>query len=155
MRAPRHPRPLGRACAVLATAVLVALGPAPGATAGPAVRVCGPHDSCAHLKPVDLTAGRATLDVGRLTLRNLNARALDPASGKPVRGVAVRFTTTDGRFLAEARTGRDGVAAVDARERVGPRAARELTHGYDAALVGDGVHDPAVAHGSVTLATGR
>jgi hypothetical protein len=142
--------PWGRHCAAVALAALTALGPADGALARDTVRSCGPSDSCARLEPVHLTAGRATLDLPGFTLRHLSARAVDPATRRPVRGLPLRFTTADGRLLGEARTGRDGVAVTDA---TGPGVVRTLLSGYRAVLVGDGAHVPAEARGTVVLGT--
>ncbi len=142
------------AVSVMAVAV-AALGlgggaPASAATASDAS--CG-GTSCPALMPTRLTASQATLNVTQMQLENINAMAVDAVTGEPIRGAKIVFATSGGRTLGTAYTDDDGIAALSAPEDLGPGTLQELLGGYDAAMIGDGVHAPAGAHGAITIGT--
>jgi hypothetical protein len=125
------------------------------ASATPAVAqpsACGEED-CPSLTPTSLGASQATLNITSLQLENITATATDVRTGQPVVGGLVRFYTNGGRLLGQAYTNYTGMAGITATENFGPGTIQELLNGYDAVLVGDGVHSPASAHATITIGT--
>lgn len=115
--------------------------------------ICGESD-CPSLKPVSMGASQGTLNLTSLQLENISATVTDVVSGRPLVGALVRFYTTGGgRLLGSAYTGYDGTAGITASENFGPGTVQELLNGYDAVLVGDGVHTTASAHAAITVGT--
>jgi len=122
---------------------------APDSTGAPS---CGGAE-CPSLKPTRLTASQASLNVTQMQLENINAMASDAITGEPIRGAKIVFATMGGRTLGTAYTDYDGIAAISAPENFGPGTLQELLGGYEAAMIGDGVHAPAGAHGAITIGT--
>ncbi|QIZ00514.1 hypothetical protein HEP87_50405 [Streptomyces sp. S1D4-11] len=125
------------------------------ASAAPAVAqppICGESD-CPSLTPAGLSASQGTLNVTDLQLENLTATATDIRTGRPLVGALIRFYTSGGRLLGQAYTNYNGIAGITASENFGPGTIQELLNGYDAVLVGDGVHTPATAHAPITIGT--
>ncbi|MFF5303386.1 hypothetical protein ACFY5F_28865 [Streptomyces sp. NPDC013161] len=89
----------------------------------------------------------------QMQLENINAMASDAVTGEPIRGAKIVFATMGGRTLGTAYTDYDGIAAIAAPENLGPGTLQELLGGYEAAMIGDGVHAPAGAHGAITIGT--
>ncbi|MFF7635070.1 hypothetical protein ACFZB9_18215 [Kitasatospora sp. NPDC008050] len=141
--------------AVMAAA-LASLGAGSGVTAAattPSTASCSSGAQCPNLEPTRLTASQATLNVTQMQLENIQAMASDAVTGVPIRGAKVVFATMGGRTLGMAYTDDTGIAAIAAPEDLGPGTLQELLGGYEAALVGDGVHAPAGAHGAITVGT--
>ncbi len=136
----------------VAVAALGLGGGAPASAATTADASCG-GASCPALTPTRLTASQATLNVTQMQLENINAMAADAVTGEPIRGAKIVFATSGGRTLGVAYTDNDGIAALSAPEDLGPGTLQELLGGYDAAMIGDGVHAPAGAHGAITVGT--
>ncbi len=136
----------------VAVAALALGGGAPVSAATTADANCG-GANCPALTPTRLTASQATLNVTQMQLENINAMAADAVTGEPIRGAEIVFATSGGRTLGTAYTDNDGIAALSAPEDLGPGTLQELLGGYDAAMVGDGVHAPAGAHGAITIGT--
>ncbi|GAA2154793.1 hypothetical protein GCM10009760_54030 [Kitasatospora kazusensis] len=134
-------------------AALVSLSVGGGVLASAATPPASPCGSaeCTGLQPVSMAAGQGSLNVTQMQLENISATVVDAVSGEPVRGVQIQFSTTGGRLLGTAYTNHNGVAAISASENLGPGTAQELLAGYDAVLLGDGVHTPASAHGAITV----
>ncbi|GAA1934470.1 hypothetical protein [Kitasatospora viridis] len=133
----------------------VSLGVITASAATPAMAkppVCGEVD-CPSLVPTHLGASQATLNVTQMQLENLSATATEAITGRPLVGALIEFFTTDGRKLGSAYTGYDGSAGISASENFGPGTVQELLSGYNAVLVGDGVHATASAHGAITIGT--
>ncbi|MEU5086107.1 hypothetical protein [Streptomyces sp. NPDC021356] len=139
------------AMAVAMAALGVGSG-APASAASTATPSCSGAD-CPSLKPTRLTASQASLNVTQMQLENINAMASDAVTGEPIRGAKIVFATMGGRTLGTAYTDYDGIAAIAAPENLGPGTLQELLGGYEAAMVGDGVHAPAGAHGAITIGT--
>lgn len=142
-----------RRTATVVAAALVSLGVGSGAAASavtPSAPPCSGAE-CPSLEPVDMTAAQGSLNVTQMQLENISATVVDAVCGEPVRGVQVQFYSTGGRLLGTAYTDHSGIAAISAPENLGPGTAQELLAGYDAVLVGDGVHAPASAHGAITV----
>lgn len=138
--------------AVLAAA-LASLGAGstvPASAAAPSAAPCSGSE-CPSLKPTRLTASQASLNVTQMQLENIHAMAADAVTGEPLRGVRIVFATIGGRTLGAAYTDYDGVAAITAPENLGVGTVQELLGGYEAAMVGDGIHAPAGAHGAITI----
>ncbi|GAB2741307.1 hypothetical protein GCM10010442_71990 [Kitasatospora kifunensis] len=134
---------------------LASLGAGSGVTASastPSSASCS-GAQCPSLEPTRLTASQATLNVTQMQLENIQAMASDAVTGVPIRGAKVVFATMGGRTLGMAYTDDTGIAAIAAPEDLGPGTLQELLGGYEAALVGDGVHAPAGAHGAITVGT--
>ncbi|MGC0417284.1 hypothetical protein [Embleya sp. AB8] len=146
---------LGRKTVVMMAAALAAVGVSGGAvasaTAAPGGACSGAE--CPGLKPTRLTASQATLNVTQMQLENIAAMASDAVTGEPIKGAKVVFATMGGRTLGMAYTDDTGYAAISAPEDFGPGTLQELLGGYEAALVGDGVHAPVGAHGAITVGT--
>jgi hypothetical protein len=113
---------------------------------------CGDHD-CPSLAPAALSASQGTLNLTSLQLENITASATDVVSGRPLVGALVRFYTSGGRLLGQAYTNNNGIAGIVSSENFGPGTIQELLSGYDAVLVGDGVHTTATAHAAITIGT--
>ncbi|WP_441248352.1 hypothetical protein [Kitasatospora sp. McL0602] len=142
--------------AVSAMAVAVAaLGLGGGATASAATEGASScsGSECSDLKPTRLTASQASLNVTQMQLENINAAASDAVTGEPIRGAKIVFATMGGRTLGVAYTDYYGIAAITAPENLGPGTLQELLGGYEAAMIGDGVHAPVGAHGAITVGT--
>ncbi|QMU69363.1 hypothetical protein [Streptacidiphilus sp. P02-A3a] len=114
--------------------------------------VCGEAD-CSSLAPASLSASQATLNITSLELENITATATDVRTGRPLVGALVHFYTSDGRLLGSAYTNYGGIAGITVTEDFGPGTIQELLNGYDAVLVGDGVHTAASAHAAITIGT--
>jgi hypothetical protein len=114
--------------------------------------VCGGSD-CSSLAPASLSASQGTLNITSLELENITATATDVRTGRPLVGALVHFYTSDGRLLGSAYTNYGGIAGITATEDFGPGTIQELLNGYDAVLVGDGVHTAASAHAAITIGT--
>ncbi|MDH6109284.1 hypothetical protein P3T36_000056 [Kitasatospora sp. MAP12-15] len=141
--------------AVMAAA-LASLGAGSGVAASattPSSASCSSGVECPSLKPTRLTASQATLNVTQMQLENISAMAADAVTGEPIRGAKIVFATMGGRTLGMAYTDDSGIAAIAAPEDLGPGTLQELLGGYEAALVGDGVHAPVGAHGAITVGT--
>lgn len=134
-------------------AALVSLGVGSSAIASAATPSASPRSGAesSSLRPVNVSASQGSLNVTQMQLENISATVVDAVSGEPVRGAQVQFFTTGGRLLGAAYTNYNGIAAISASENLGPGTAQELLAGYDAVLVGDGVHTPASAHGAITV----
>ncbi|MBB4945178.1 hypothetical protein F4556_000713 [Kitasatospora gansuensis] len=134
-------------------ATLVSLGVGSGALASAVTPADSPCSSaeCHRLQPVNISASQGSLNLTQMQLENISATVVDAVSGEPIRGVQVQFHTTGGRLLGAAYTNYSGIAAISAPENLGPGTAQELLAGYDAVLLGDGVHTPASAHGAITV----
>ncbi|WP_327071206.1 hypothetical protein OG500_36755 [Kitasatospora sp. NBC_01250] len=143
-----------KSVAVLAVA-LASLGAGSAVTASATAPSAAPCSGaqCPNLQPTRLTASQATLNVTQMQLENIQAMASDAVTGEPIRGAKVVFATMGGRTLGMAYTDDTGIAAIAAPEDLGPGTLQELLGGYEAALVGDGVHAPAGAHGAITVGT--
>ncbi|MDH6136666.1 hypothetical protein P3T37_006097 [Kitasatospora sp. MAA4] len=144
---------LGRKTVTVMAAALVSLSVGGGAVASaatPPASRCSNAD-CTSLQPVTIVASQGSLNVTQMQLENISTTVVDALSGEPVCGVQVQFYTTGGRLLGAAYTNHSGVAAISAPENLGPGTAQELLAGYDAVLLGDGVHAPASAHGAITV----
>jgi hypothetical protein len=114
-----------------------------------------PEQSRTALKPVNITATQGTLNVVNMQLENMSATVIDAATGAPIAGALIKFTTEGGRDLGTAYTDHTGTAHKTAPENFGLGTAQELTSGYSATLLGDGVHTPVSAHASITIGTDR
>ncbi|MFB7504267.1 hypothetical protein [Streptomyces broussonetiae] len=114
--------------------------------------ICGETD-CPSLKPVGLSASQGTLNVTDMQLENITATATDMVTGRPLVGALIRFYTSGGRLLGSAYTNYNGIAGITASENLGPGTIQELLNGYDAVLVGDGVHIATSAHAPITIGT--
>ncbi|MCX4750350.1 hypothetical protein OG455_33395 [Kitasatospora sp. NBC_01287] len=114
--------------------------------------VCGEAE-CPSLTPTSLGASQGSLNVTQMQLENISATATDARTGQPLVGARIQFFTTGGRLLGSAFTNYYGTAAINASENLGPGTVQELLNGYDAVLVGDGVHAPASAHAAITVGT--
>ncbi len=134
-------------------AALVPLGVGSGAIASAATPPASPcaGAECPSLQPVNIAASQGSLNITQMQLENISATVVAAVSGEPVRGVQVQFYTTGGRLLGAAYTNHSGIAAISAPENLGPGTVQELLAGYDAVLLGDGVHTPASAHGAITV----
>ncbi|MFJ2776934.1 hypothetical protein [Kitasatospora sp. NPDC087315] len=145
----------GRKTIAVMTAALASLGAGSGVTASAATPAAAPcsGEECPSLKPTRLTASQASLNITQMQLENIYAMASDAVTGQPIRGARIVFATVGGRTLGAAYTDYDGVAAITAPENLGPGTLQELLGGYEAAMVGDGVHAPAGAHGAITIGT--
>lgn len=146
---------VGRKSVAVMAAALASLGAGSGVTAfatTPSAASCSGAE-CPSLKPTRLTASQATLNVTQMQLENINAMAGDAVTGEPIRGAKIVFATMGGRTLGMAYTDDSGIAAIAAPEDLGPGTLQELLGGYDAAMVGDGIHAPAGAHGAITIGT--
>jgi hypothetical protein len=146
----------GRKTVAVMAAALASLGAGSCVTASaatPSATSCSSGAECPSLKPTRLTASQATLNVTQLQLENINAMASDAVTGEPIRGAKIVFATMGGRTLGMAYTDDTGIAAIAAPEDLGPGTLQELLGGYEAAMVGDGVHAPAGAHGAITIGT--
>ncbi|MFD0338424.1 hypothetical protein ACFVH0_06960 [Streptomyces sp. NPDC127117] len=146
---------VGRKTVAVMAAALASLGAGSGVAASaatPSATSCSGAE-CSSLKPVRLAASQATLNITQMQLENIQAMASDAVTGEPIRGAKVVFATVGGRTLGAAYTDYDGVAAITAPENLGPGTLQELLGGYEAALVGDGVHAPVGAHGAITVGT--
>ncbi|MEV7426335.1 MULTISPECIES: hypothetical protein [unclassified Streptomyces] len=146
----------GRKTIAVMAAALASLGAGSGAAASaaaPATPTAAPCSGaeCPSLKPTRLTASQASLNVTQMQLENIHAMAADAVTGEPIRGARIVFATIGGRTLGAAYTDYDGVAAITAPENLGVGTVQELLGGYEAAMVGDGVHAPAGAHGAITI----
>ncbi|MFD5385352.1 hypothetical protein ACFWMG_10380 [Streptomyces sp. NPDC127074] len=144
---------LGRKAVVVMAAALASMGVGSGAiasAAGPSAASCSGAD-CPALKPVNMAASQGSLNVTQMQLENISATVVDAVTGQPVRGVQVHFYAAGGRLLGTAYTNYSGIAAIAASENLGPGTAQELLAGYEAVLLGDGVHTPASAHGAITV----
>lgn len=144
---------LGRRTVTVMAVALASLGVGSGAIASavtPPVAPCGGAE-CPSLQPVNIAATQGSLNVTQMQLENLSALVVDAVTGQPVRGAQVQFYTTAGRLLGAAYTNYSGIAAVAASENLGPGTVQELLTGYNAVLVGDGIHTPATAHGAITV----
>ncbi|MFJ2864331.1 hypothetical protein [Kitasatospora sp. NPDC087314] len=108
---------------------------------------------CPSLKPTRLSVSQASLNVTQMQLENIQAMVSDAVTGEPIRGAKIVFATMGGRTLGAAYTDYDGIAAITAPENLGPGTLQELLGGYEAAMIGDGVHAPAGAHGAITIGT--
>ncbi|CAM5470377.1 hypothetical protein STANM337S_03177 [Streptomyces tanashiensis] len=146
---------VGRRTVAVMAAALASLGAGSGvaATATPSSPTPCSGAECPSLKPVRLTTSQATLNVTQMQLENIHAMASDAITGEPIRGAKIVFATVGGRTLGAAFTDYDGVASITAPENLGPGTLQELLGGYEAALVGDGVHAPVGAHGAITVGT--
>ncbi|WP_329560471.1 hypothetical protein [Kitasatospora sp. NBC_01266] len=125
------------------------------ASATPAVAqppICGEAD-CPSLKPVGMSASQGTLNLTSLQLENISATVTDIVTGRPLVGLQVRFYTSGGHLLGSAYTNYGGIAGISSSENFGPGTVQELLNGYDAVLVGDGVHVATSAHGTITIGT--
>lgn len=126
------------------------------ASAAPAVAAqppgCGGSD-CPTLTPASLSASQGTLNVTSMQLENITATASEPGTGRPIPNALIRFYSSGGRLLGSAYTNYNGIAGINAPEDFGPGTVQELLNGYDAVLVGDGVHTAASAHGTITVGT--
>ncbi|MDH6144043.1 hypothetical protein P3T35_006079 [Kitasatospora sp. GP30] len=148
-------RASGRLAVSAMAAAMAALGAgavAPASVAATASSSCSGAE-CPSLKPTRLTASQASLNVTQMQLENINAMASDAVTGEPIRGAKIVFATMGGRTLGAAYTDYDGIAAIAAPENLGPGTLQELLGGYEAALVGDGIHAPVGAHGAITIGT--
>jgi hypothetical protein len=146
---------VGRKTVAVMAAALASLGAGSGVTASattPSAASCSGAE-CPSLKPTRLTTSQATLNVTQMQLENINAMAVDAVTGEPIRGAEIVFATMGGRTLGMAYTDDSGIAAIAAPEDLGPGTLQELLGGYEAAMVGDGVHAPAGAHGAITIGT--
>ncbi|MFF1909014.1 hypothetical protein [Kitasatospora sp. NPDC058218] len=144
---------VGRKTVAVMAAALASLGVGGGATASattPAAPSCSGAE-CPDLRPTRLTASQASLNVTQMQLENIHAMAADAVTGQPIRGARIVFATIGGRTLGAAYTDYDGIAAITAPENLGPGTLQELLGGYEAAMMGDGVHAPAGAHGAITI----
>lgn len=103
--------------------------------------------------PVSLAASQGALNVTQLQLEKLSATATDARTGEPLPGLEIQFYTVGGRFLGSSYTNHDGIAGVSAPENLGPGTAQELLGGYQAVLLGDGLHSPATVHAAITVGT--
>ncbi|MDH6578595.1 hypothetical protein [Kitasatospora sp. MAP5-34] len=147
---------VGRKTVAVMAAALASLGAGSGVTASaatPSPASCSSGAECPSLKPTRLTASQATLNVTQMQLENIQAMASDAVTGEPIRGAKIVFATMGGRTLGAAYTDYDGIAAITAPEDLGPGTLQELLGGYEAAMVGDGVHTPVGAHGAITVGT--
>ncbi|MFJ5223250.1 hypothetical protein [Streptomyces sp. NPDC088400] len=143
----------GRKTVAVLAAALASLGAGstvPASAAAPSAAPCSGSE-CPSLKPTRLTASQASLNVTQMQLENIHAMAADAVTGEPLRGVRIVFATIGGRTLGAAYTDYDGVAAITAPENLGVGTVQELLGGYEAAMVGDGIHAPAGAHGAITI----
>ncbi|TKA02219.1 hypothetical protein [Actinacidiphila oryziradicis] len=146
---------VGRKTVAVMAAALASLGAGSGVTASattPSAASCSGAE-CPSLKPTRLTTSQATLNVTQMQLENINAMAVDAVTGEPIRGAKIVFATMGGRTLGMAYTDDSGIAAIAAPEDLGPGTLQELLGGYEAAMVGDGIHAPAGAHGAITIGT--
>ncbi|AQW46837.1 hypothetical protein [Streptomyces violaceusniger] len=145
---------LGRKAVVVMAAALASVGVGSGAIASatslPAASCSGGAD-CSALAPVNMAASQGSLNVTQMQLENISATVVDAVTGQPVRGVQVHFYAAGGRLLGTAYTNYSGIAAIAASENLGPGTVQELLAGYEAVLLGDGVHTPASAHGAITV----
>ncbi|MGV9264920.1 hypothetical protein ACWDRR_09685 [Kitasatospora sp. NPDC003701] len=144
---------VGRKTVAVMAAALASLGVGSGVTASattPAAASCTGAD-CSDLRPTRLTVSQASLNVTQMQLENIQAMAADAVTGQPIRGARIVFATIGGRTLGAAYTDYDGIAAITAPENLGPGTLQELLGGYEAAMIGDGVHAPAGAHGAITI----
>ncbi|MFI9273168.1 hypothetical protein ACIGXM_20930 [Kitasatospora sp. NPDC052896] len=147
---------VGRKTVAVMAAALASLGAGSTVTASattPSPASCSSGTQCPSLKPTRLTASQATLNVTQMQLENINAMASDAVTGEPIRGAKIVFATMGGRTLGMAYTDDTGIAAIAAPEDLGPGTLQELLGGYEAAMVGDGIHAPAGAHGAITVGT--
>ncbi|MFJ2113559.1 MULTISPECIES: hypothetical protein [unclassified Streptomyces] len=145
---------VGRKTVAVMAAALASLGAGSGATATaatPAAASCIGAECPVYLKPTRLTTSQASLNVTQMQLENINAMAVDAVTGEPIRGAKIVFATIGGRTLGAAYTDYDGIAAITAPENLGVGTLQELLGGYDAAMIGDGIHAPAGAHGAITI----
>ena len=146
---------VGRKTVAVMAAALASLGVGSGVTASastaPNASCSGSH--CPTLEPTRLTASQGTLNVTQMQLENISAMASDAVTGVPIPGVKIVFATAGGRTLGIAYTDDSGIAALTAPEDLGPGTLQELLGGYEAALVGDGIHAPSGAHGAITIGT--
>ncbi|MFF7244931.1 hypothetical protein ACFZBU_13645 [Embleya sp. NPDC008237] len=145
----------GRRTVAVMAAALASLGAGSGVGASattPSGTPCTGAE-CPGLKPTRLTASQASLNVTQMQLENINAMATDAVTGEPIRGAKIVFATMGGRTLGMAYTDDSGIAAISAPENLGPGTLQELLGGYEAALVGDGIHAPVGAHGAITVGT--
>ncbi|MEV7930015.1 MULTISPECIES: hypothetical protein [unclassified Kitasatospora] len=146
---------VGRKTVAVMAAALASLGAGSAVTASAAASPAPPCSGaeCPSLKPTRLSASQASLNVTQMQLENIHAMASDAVTGEPIRGARIVFATVGGRTLGAAYTDYDGIAAITAPENLGPGTLQELLGGYEAAMVGDGVHAPAGAHGAITIGT--
>ncbi|MFD0403331.1 hypothetical protein ACFV84_32495 [Kitasatospora sp. NPDC059811] len=147
---------VGRKTVAVMAAALASLGAGSAVTASAAASSapsCSGAAECPSLKPTRLTTSQASLNVTQMQLENIHAMASDAVTGEPIRGARIVFATVGGRTLGAAYTDYDGIAAITAPENLGPGTLQELLGGYEAAMVGDGVHAPAGAHGAITIGT--
>lgn len=146
---------VGRKSVAVMAAALASLGVGSGVTASASTTSPASCSGaqCPTLEPTRLTASQATLNVTQMQLENISAMASDAVTGQPIPGVKIVFATMGGRTLGIAYTDDSGIAAISAPEDFGPGTLQELLGGYEAALVGDGVHAPAGAHGAITIGT--
>ncbi|KOV61178.1 hypothetical protein [Streptomyces sp. MMG1121] len=145
----------GRKAVSVAAVALTSLGIGGGTAANAAVGAaptCSGSE-CTDLVPANLSASQGALNVTQMQLENISAVATDPRTGQPLVGVKIQFYTVGGRFLGASYTNHDGMAGVSAPENFGPGTVQELLGGYEAVLLGDGVHAPASAHGAITIGT--
>ncbi|KPI17225.1 hypothetical protein OK074_8200 [Actinobacteria bacterium OK074] len=148
---------VGRKTVAVMAAALASLGAGSGVTASatttmPSSAPCSGSE-CPSLKPTRLSVSQASLNVTQMQLENIHAMASDAVTGEPIRGARIVFATIGGRTLGAAYTDYDGIAAITAPENLGPGTLQELLGGYEASMVGDGVHAPAGAHGAITIGT--
>ncbi|MEV6422469.1 hypothetical protein [Streptomyces sp. NPDC051662] len=147
-------RSSGRMAVSAMAVALAALGVgsgAPATAADTAAPACSGAEDCTTLKPTRLTASQASLNVTQMQLENIHAMAVDAVTGEPIRGARIVFATIGGRTLGASYTDYDGIAAITAPENLGPGTLQELLGGYEASMIGDGVHAPAGAHGAITI----
>ncbi|MEV8328612.1 hypothetical protein [Kitasatospora sp. NPDC056731] len=145
---------VGRKTVAVMAAALASLGAGSAVTASASsAPSCSGAAECPSLKPTRLTTSQASLNVTQMQLENIHAMASDAVTGEPIRGARIVFATVGGRTLGAAYTDYDGIAAITAPENLGPGTLQELLGGYEAAMVGDGVHAPAGAHGAITIGT--
>jgi len=147
---------VGRKTVAVMAAALASLGAGGDFSASastPSAASCSSGAECPSLAPTRLTASQATLNVTQMQLENINAMASDAVTGEPIRGAKIVFATMGGRTLGIAYTDDSGIAAIAAPEDLGPGTLQELLGGYEAAMVGDGIHAPAGAHGAITVGT--
>ncbi|MFE4367123.1 hypothetical protein ACFRMN_02510 [Streptomyces sp. NPDC056835] len=144
---------LGRKTVTVLAAALASLSVGSGAIASaiaPPAAPCGGAE-CPSLRAVNMAATQGSLNVTQMQLENLSALVVDAVTGQPIRGAQVQFYTTGGRLLGASHTNHSGIAAIAAPENLGPGTVQELLTGYNAVLVGDGIHTPATAHGAITV----
>ncbi|MFJ3709203.1 hypothetical protein OG204_26795 [Streptomyces sp. NBC_01387] len=146
---------VGRRTVAVMAAALASLGAGSSVTASATTQPVAPCSGaeCPSLQPTRLAVSQASLNVSQMQLENIQAMASDAVTGEPIRGARIVFATVGGRTLGAAYTDYDGVAALTAPENLGPGTLQELLGGYEAAMVGDGVHAPAGGHGAITVGT--